>query len=253
MKRLLTSAVLIPPVLYVVLAAPQWLFFCVVALVSFVCFHEYGGIAAHYGIEKLGPVGYAAGLALLLVDSGQAALVTVLALAALALAMRVDDLRQCLPQAGLLLIGIVYAFGPWKFAIELRDINPYWLLFALLLNWVGDACAYYAGRAFGTHRLAPRVSPGKTWEGTIISLSAAVLFGVAFNHWFRLELTIPEAVILSLIANACGQIGDLSESALKRGAGVKDSGNLLPGHGGLLDRVDSTLFSMPAIYLFLQL
>ena len=152
-----------------------------------------------------------------------------------------------------MLLGVVYVFGPWKCALLLREASPYWLLFALIINWVGDACAYYVGKNIGMHKLAPRISPGKSWEGALASVIAAVAFGVFYLRHFWPAMPVYEVVALSALSNVAGQIGDLAESALKRGAGVKDSGTLLPGHGGLLDRVDSTLFTMPVIYVYLQL
>jgi phosphatidate cytidylyltransferase len=129
--------------------------------------------------------------------------------------------------------------------------SPFWVLFALSMNWVGDIAAYYVGRNFGKHKLAPRISPAKSWEGAIASSIFAVLFGAAYNIQFTLGVPPWDMVALSLFANVAGQIGDLAESALKRGAGVKDSGTLLPGHGGFLDRLDSSLFTLPVVYYYL--
>src|SRR5690348_1782126 len=118
MKRLLTAAVLIPFILFVVLWGPSWVFFGVVALVALICYSEYSGIAAGYGIAKAGPLGYAAGLLVLVMRPQDGHLIlTLLALIALALVLRLEDLRQALPQAAFLLFGIVYIFGAWKFAI----------------------------------------------------------------------------------------------------------------------------------------
>jgi phosphatidate cytidylyltransferase len=152
-----------------------------------------------------------------------------------------------------MLLGVVYIFGSWKCAILLREIGPYWLLFALAINWVGDIAAYYVGKSIGKHKLAPRVSPGKTWEGAAASIVAALAFGAVYLHRFAPGVSWIEALAISALSNAAGQFGDLAESALKRGANVKDSGTLLPGHGGLLDRVDSALFTMPAVYVYLRL
>ena len=253
MKRVLTSLILIPLVLCLVILASPWLVFAAATLCGMLCYREYCGIAAEYGITDLGPVGFAAGLGVLALPGGSAIFLTVLALTGLALAMRSQDLAEVLPRASILLLGVVYVFGPWKCAILLREASPYWLLFALGINWVGDACAYYVGKNIGMHKLAPRISPGKSWEGSLASVIAAVAFGVFYLRHFWPAMPVYEAVALSALSNAAGQIGDLAESALKRGAGVKDSGTLLPGHGGLLDRVDSTLFTMPVVYVYLQL
>jgi phosphatidate cytidylyltransferase len=167
--------------------------------------------------------------------------------------MRGDDLAKSLPRASLLLAGIVYIFGCWKCAIPLRELNPHWLMYALLVNWVGDMGAYYVGSRWGRHKMAPRVSPNKSWEGAAASVVASVLVAGAYLLRFVPGVAVAQAVALTVAANAAGQLGDLTESAMKRGAGVKDSGAMLPGHGGFLDRVDSTLFSLPLIYAYVKM
>jgi phosphatidate cytidylyltransferase len=253
MKRLLTAVALIPIILYVVLAAHSWVFLGVVIAVALLCYREYNGIAAAYGFGAPGPLGYGFGL-VLLGASGNGAWGALLgvALTAFLFAMRDPDLSKGLPRASLLITGVIYIFGCWKCAVILHEINPHWLMFALLLNWVGDAGAYYIGRALGKHKLAPRVSPNKTWEGAIASVVFAVLLAGAYIVYFA-HVSIPLAIAVTAAANIAGQLGDLAESAMKRGAGVKDSGNSLPGHGGWLDRVDSTLFAMPVIWAFLKI
>ncbi|MGA3099280.1 MAG: phosphatidate cytidylyltransferase [Bryobacteraceae bacterium] len=252
MKRLLTAAWMIPVVVYVVLFANHWVFLAVVIAVAALCYHEYNGIAAAYGFGAPGPLGYGFGL-LLLVWKGDAwALAVAAALVALAMAMRERDLANALPRAALLLFGELYVFGCWKCALPLRQSNPHWLMYALLLNWAGDAGAYYVGRAFGKHKMAPRVSPNKSWEGAAAAVAVSVAVAGAYLAYFA-GVGIPQAIALTVTANAAGQVGDLAESAMKRGAGVKDSSSLLPGHGGLLDRVDSTLFALPVIYAYLKI
>jgi phosphatidate cytidylyltransferase len=254
MKRVVTSLILIPLVLYLVILGPAWSVFAAVALCAMLCYREYCGIAASYGVDRLGPLGFAAGLGVLaLQGDGVWILTTVVALAGISLAMRADNLAEVLPRASTMVLGVAYIFGSWKCAILLRDISPYWLLFALAINWVGDISAYYVGKNIGMHKLARQISPGKSWEGAIASVIAAIAFGVVYLNRFAPQLPLAAAVGLSALANVAGQLGDLAESALKRGAGLKDSGTLLPGHGGLLDRVDSTLFSMPTVYLCLRL
>jgi phosphatidate cytidylyltransferase len=122
-----------------------------------------------------------------------------------------------------------------------------------LLNWAGDIGAYYVGRTFGRHKLAPRVSPGKSWEGAVASVVFSVLIGGAYIVWALPAVPLWKVLSLTAAADMAGQIGDLAESTIKRGAQVKDSGSLLPGHGGMLDRVDSTLFALPVVYGFLLL
>jgi phosphatidate cytidylyltransferase len=253
MKRVLTALVLIPVVTYVILWANYWLFLGVLLAVALLCYHEYDGIAAGYGFGDLSPMGYGAGLLLLVWQGETWPLVTAIALVALSAAMRADNLSKTLPRAALLLIGVVYVFGCWKFAMPLREANHHWLMYALLLNWAGDSGAYYIGRAFGKHKLAPRVSPKKSWEGAIASVVTSVLVGGAYLFRFMPGMAVASMIGLTIVANAAGQLGDLAESAIKRGGAVKDSSDFLPGHGGFLDRVDSTLFTLPVIYLWVKL
>ena len=252
MKRVLTALVLFPLVTYVVLWSPPWAVLAVTALVALLCFYEYSGIAAAYQAGAGGPLGYAAGLLMLVLRTDSYALFTVVAVAliALSLALRAADLRAGILRAALLMLGVVYIFGCWRFAPMLAAQNRYWLLYALVLNWIGDVGAYYVGRALGRHKLAPTVSPGKSWEGSAASLAASLIFGFFFLRWAIPAVPAATALALTAAANAAGQFGDLCESALKRGAGMKDSGTLLPGHGGWLDRVDSTLFTLPVVYLY---
>ena len=250
MKRILTALAMIPPVLYVVLWAPYWAVVGVTGLVALLCYSEYSGIVAGYGAGNLGPLGYAAGLLILLLPQSTGLLVLAAALMAFGLALGADDLRAGILRAAFLALGVLYVFGCWRFAPLLGAKNRYWLLYALCLNWIGDIGAYYVGRRFGRHKLAPVVSPGKSWEGAAASLGASLLFGFFLLRWAIPEVPPLVALALTAVANIAGQFGDLCESGLKRGAGVKDSGALLPGHGGMLDRVDSTLFTLPVVYLY---
>jgi phosphatidate cytidylyltransferase len=255
MKRVVTAIVLIPLIVYVVLWSPGWAVLAVTALVALLCFHEYAGIAGAYQAGTLGPLGYGAGLLILALPADGAALLACIAttLIALSLALRADDLRAGIVRTAFLALGVVYVFGCWRFAPLLAALNRYWLMYALLVNWIGDIGAYYVGRAVGRHKLAPIVSPGKSWEGAGASLLASLVFGFFFLHWAIPAVSPAIALALTAAANVAGQFGDLCESALKRGANVKDSGALLPGHGGMLDRVDSTLFTLPVVYLSISL
>jgi len=252
MKRVLTALVLAPLIVYVVLWSPSLALLAVTALVALLCYHEFTSIAAAYQAGSFGSLGYGAGLLILaLPGDGSALWVAVAtALIALCLALRADDLRAGMMRAAFLVLGVGYVFGCWRFAPLLAAQNRYWLLYALVLNWVGDIGAYYCGRTWGRHRLAPIVSPGKSWEGSAASLAASLVFGFFFLHWAIPTVPAAAALALTAAANVAGQFGDLCESALKRGAGVKDSGTLLPGHGGMLDRVDSSLFTLPIVYLY---
>ncbi len=253
MKRILTALALIPIVVYVVLWANEWIFLGVVALVACLCYREYDGIAGAYGFGPPGPVGYGAGLLILFWQGDPWLLLVLLAPLALVLVMRAENLAQSLPRAAMLIAGVVYVYGCWRCAVALREANRHWLMFALLVNWVGDIGAYYVGRTLGRHKLAPRVSPNKSWEGAAGSVAASLLIAWPYLLRFIPGLGVAAAALLTVASNATGQVGDLAESAMKRGAGVKDSGAILPGHGGFLDRVDSTLFVLPVLYALVRL
>lgn len=251
MKRVLTSLILIPLITWIVLLAPDFVFAATVCLFAGLCWFEYAGIARNYGARFSAIDGWIPGFAFLLIQRHEGLLLALILLGALAFSLRAADLRDSIPSSALYVAGIVYIFGTWRSALALHSINEYWLLFALTINWVGDTAAFYVGRSIGRHKLAPRVSPGKSWEGAAASAIAAGLYGVIFVRWAIPETSFLLAAALAIFGNAAGQLGDLAESALKRGAGVKDSGTGLPGHGGWLDRLDSSLFSMPVVHLLL--
>jgi phosphatidate cytidylyltransferase len=251
MKRVLTAALLIPFVVYTVLFANPWVLLAVVAVAAVLSYREYDSMAAAYGFGAPGVLGYAGLLLLVVPSTGYLWLVvTAFVLIALALAMRSKELSHALPRTSLLVLGVIYIFGCWRCAVVLREHGPHWLMYALLVSWTGDIGAYYIGKAFGKHRLADRVSPKKSWEGAAASVATSILLAGAYLVYF-VHVRIAEAVLLTALANVAGQFGDLVESAMKRGAGVKDSGALLPGHGGFLDRVDSALFVMPLVAAWL--
>jgi phosphatidate cytidylyltransferase len=248
MKRILTAAVMIPVVLYAVLGGIDWIFLLVLIAVAEICFDEYSNITA-----SREPLAYVAGLVILLAPLPWLGLFALLfTLLMLTLAMRHSDLAAGFTRTAALLVGVIYIFGAWRTAILLRAMNPRWLVFGLVVSWIGDTGAYYVGRRYGKHKLAPRVSPGKTWEGAIASAVISALAGAVAMPRLIPGVDLWQALLLALAANIAGQIGDLAESAIKRAAGVKDSGTLLPGHGGLLDRVDSSMFALPVLYGLLK-
>lgn len=244
MKRILTALFLVPFTIYSVLFAPWPLFVGIVCAVALLCFQEYATIT-----KAFAPLGFVSGLLILIAPAPETTLVLILtALAALCLPLSAESFEKATARAGLLMLGVIYVFGAWKSGILLHGLNPHWLMFGLVVNWFGDTGAYYIGKNFGKRKLAPSVSPGKTWEGAIASLVTAMIFGLIYLPLTIKTVSLPIAGGIALISNVAGQVGDLAESALKRGAGVKDSGTLLPGHGGMLDRVDSSLFTLPVLY-----
>jgi phosphatidate cytidylyltransferase len=247
MKRVVTALFLVPIAVYTALFAPPWLVVAVVGIVALLAFREYAAITGSFA-----PLGYVAGILILVAPQHETILLMILsALAAMCLMLGADDPAKGLMRVSALTLGIIYVFGSWKTGLLLHDMNPHWLMFGLMVNWVGDTGAYYVGKNFGRHKLAPAVSPGKTWEGATASAVTGVAFGMIYLPLTIKGTSVIEAALLALAANVAGQVGDLAESAIKRGAGVKDSGSLLPGHGGLLDRVDSTMFALPVLYTVL--
>lgn len=251
--RVISALVLAPAAIAALLYAPTWLFLALTAVVAAGCFYEFHRLATDHDCAFPPLAGFAGGAALLFSPLDQGLLAAILSAAAglTLLLHRTGHLRNVLPGAGALTLGILYCFGAWRCGIALREIAPHWLLFALALNWIADACAYFGGRLTGRHKLAPNLSPGKTVEGSLWSIAGSLAFGWLFLGHFAPELRVGEVLALSLVVNLAGQLGDLAESALKRGAGRKDSGTWLPGHGGWLDRMDSSLFAMPVALVWL--
>lgn len=289
MKRVATAAVLIPIVLLLVLRAPVPVLAAAVAAVAVLALREYVDLLRHYNIEPfrtplyvLTVLAFAAlaaqtGSDYLVATSqmlfGLAVAVVAAAFFFLALAMRREPLATGFPAATAASFGFIYVVVPLAMLVQLRQqgSGAFLILYVLIVVWMGDTVAYYTGRALGRHKLAPRISPGKTWEGTVGSLVGAVVCGtLVFAYSGQISsglisiglLTPAQAYLppqipplwhftaLSTVINIAAQIGDLAESLIKRGAGVKDSGAILPGHGGMLDRIDALLFAAPVLWYY---
>jgi phosphatidate cytidylyltransferase len=306
MKRVLTAAVLIPLVLLVIFKAPTWLFVGVLATFALVCADEYFALASvHNDVERPfmmasivivfgaillaylpGPfiladfLAYAYGLALVI-----GAVLMLSPFLLLTAKLRSEDFSRALSGAAATWFVLPYVVLPFfaLLALQVDESKTGWffLMLLFLIVWSGDIFAYYVGKSFGRRKLAPRISPGKTWEGAIASVIGAVTVAVLFSYYapeiqqwlagtglvtqpppasdsftevrtlVRPPLWIP--ALLAIILNVLAQTGDLAESMLKRGAGVKDSGTLFPAHGGVLDRVDALLFAAPAAAILFTL
>jgi phosphatidate cytidylyltransferase len=200
-----------------------------------------GGLMLHRAVARFGTG---------LLGVGEAFFLFVLGIAALTLWTR-RPLVEGLPAAGISSSALLLVALPLSFAVRLHGVagqGPYLLLFALVITWVGDTVAYFVGRGIGKHPLAPHLSPKKTWEGSAASFVGSLLAGLAFAHW--LSVPLPHLLPMAGAGNVAGQVGDLLESAYKRSAGVKDSGGLLPGHGGMLDRVDALILAIPVVWYY---
>lgn len=174
----------------------------------------------------------------------------VLGIAALTLATR-RPLVEALPAAGISASGFILVAFPLSFAISLRGSSaqgPALLLFVLVIVWVSDTAAYFAGRAIGKHPFAPKLSPNKTWEGAIAGFLGSLV--VAFVFMPRVNVPLVHLLTMAALGNVAGQVGDLLESGYKRSAGIKDSGTLLPGHGGVLDRIDALILAIPVVWYY---
>jgi phosphatidate cytidylyltransferase len=163
-------------------------------------------------------------------------------------------LVEALPAAGISSSALLLVAFPLSFAVRLHragNDGPKLLLLALVITWAADSTAFFVGRAIGKHPLAPHISPKKTWEGSIGGMLGSLVVAYVFSFWIRIPL--PHLLAMAILGNIAGQMGDLLESAYKRSAGVKDSGGLLPGHGGVLDRIDALILCIPVIWYYLVL
>ena len=260
MRRILTAVLLIPLVVALVLWGPPYLLVSVQLLITWAGLWEFFRLAERgAGANPLFIPGYAfAATAALcaLSESLSAWLVAVtifflmLLLAAAMLGGR--EITGYLKSVAATFFGVFYVAVPLSLLVWvcLQQDGPYWTLFALVVIWVSDSAAFFVGRAFGKHKSSPRISPNKTWEGTCASFAAALLVGLLYALFFWEGSRSGELVVLAACLNVAGQLGDLAESALKRCAGVKDSSHLIPGHGGVLDRIDAVLFAAPVLWYY---
>ena len=261
MKRLLTAAVTVPLFLLALFTLPALAFFVLIVLLVELGVLEFLRIArawapgAPLGALLLLVPAAAAILRLAAIGGDSAAGVWALVLAAvlsigvgaLVLGKR-TPVGESLPALGALAFGVPYFALPIASFSYLQLFDP-WVLFLLLaIVWLGDTAALYVGSAFGRRRLAPVVSPKKTWEGAAACLTTA-LAATAIWSWWRLGRLDAALLAVAAATSVAAQAGDLVESLIKRGAGVKDSGGVLPGHGGMLDRVDALLFAAPVMLL----
>lgn len=162
-------------------------------------------------------------------------------------------LHEVLPSVSVSAAGLLFIALPFSYLVRLNNIERtgrQLVLFTLCLVWAGDMLAYFVGRGFGRVPMAPALSPKKTWEGALGNILGSLLVAVLFARWMQIDVVT--LMFIAGVANIAGQMGDLIESAYKRGASVKDSGKLLPGHGGVLDRVDSLMLAAPVVWVMYQ-
>ena len=290
LKRIATAIVLIPIVMLLVLRAPVPVLAVVAAAVALVTVQEFLKLTESYGVQPLRlPTYIFVGLLFLLLAATTAGetpqlsgLTFVLGLGFacaiapfvfLTITMRRVPMSGAYPAAAASTFAFVYIALPMAMLVQLRQqwAGAFWLLYLLLVVWAGDIFAYFVGRSLGRHLMAPSISPKKTWEGAAASVAASLVVGILlFSHALQISsfllrvgliqrrdglfgLEKPELwpiILLTVVLNIAAQLGDLVESLIKRGAGVKDSGTILPGHGGMLDRIDALLFAAPVLWYY---
>jgi len=287
-KRVLTAVVLIPVVLFLVLRAPVPVLAFVAGVVALLAIRELLKLSEAYAIRPLAlPTYIFVGLIFLAIAiPGATPLLSTsvfvfTALSAvvlapflfLAIGMYRDELASAFPAAMVSTFAFAYIALPMTSLVQLREQwrGAFFLLYLLLVVWAGDIFAYFVGKSLGTHRMSPRVSPNKTWEGAAASVIASVAVGMLMFHYalpisrallraHLIELrdgvfsndqpSLISIILLSVVLNLAAQLGDLVESLIKRGAGAKDSGAILPGHGGMFDRIDALLFAAPVLWCY---
>ena len=289
-KRIATAVVLIPLVLLLVLKAPAYLLVIVSGAVALLAIAEFLKLVKHYGVQPLSFLTYGFValffVFVIIVSSGRTALLETtstiygMALAAtlapfifLTAAMRRAELSSSYPAAAASTFAFAYVAMPMALLVEIRrqPAGAIWVIYTLLAVWAGDIFAYFVGKAIGRHHMSPEISPKKTWEGAIASILASVIIGTLWiqhapgisatllrwglierrdGMWGLEQPSLLPIILLSAVVNIAAQLGDLVESLIKRGAGVKDSGTILPGHGGMLDRIDAMLFAAPVVWAY---
>jgi phosphatidate cytidylyltransferase len=279
LKRTLTSLLLMPPALYLIGWAPKWLFVVAVVAVVELALREFFALARQMGYKTFPVLGYVAAAALCVAQTspggksttGAMCLLILLILLIPSLALeRSMDLKDYLGAVAVTLFSILYIGLTLSCLVAIRFALPplnalylirahqvesavgnHLLLLLFLVIWAGDICAYLVGRSVGRTPFFARISPHKTVEGALGGLAGSLLAAWALVHWYWTTADLKAVLLIAAWVAVAGQIGDLVESALKREANQKDSGTLLPGHGGFLDRIDSLIFGAPALWLAL--
>jgi phosphatidate cytidylyltransferase len=278
MKRILTAVVLIAAVLAILLAGPQWLLTLAAAAVALLAAYEYRALADAFDVKiPLWWLLLATAATFYLTLPGidhefQLPVLTLFTFILLGWSGFRAPLDRVLADTAFGVFGLLYVVYPLTLIPILkahRDLTDGdgtgFVLFLFVCVWAGDIAALYIGRNFGRRKLAPRLSPNKTVEGAIASIAGSILCGMGLYFlgellaarlgYTKLHIAISwwHMLLLAAVLNLAAQLGDLLESAIKRGAGVKDSGTMLPGHGGILDRIDALLLAAPVLWYILLL
>lgn len=260
LKRLLIAAVLIPLLYFYVTKLSALYFFFLVAAAAALSQHEFYKMYNVKGLLKyLGIVlgfltlclAYASNNILSFKETSitDALIISFVLIACIRLFCRRNP-SSSMQDISSVVIGIAYVAGLISYHLYLRDYGPEWIVILYILVWASDSGAFYVGRSFGKRKLYEEISPNKTVEGLIGSVAGGIIGALVFKFVFSsaVVLTLAEAVVIGAVAGSVSVIGDLIESMFKRDAGVKDSGNLFSAHGGMLDKIDSSLFVGPVLY-----
>jgi phosphatidate cytidylyltransferase len=257
LKRLISALCILPPLVLIVHFGSPFHFVILVTLVVIVALMEFIHLLSAKGFPCWGGLGIACGgmLPLTFYVSGVAyhgAVAAIVFLSFLFGLFSRQELVASVHRIAFTLLGVFYVGWLLSYVILLRLLvdGPNYVFYIFGVVWLGDAAALLFGQLLGRHKLAPTLSPGKTIEGAIGGLMGSLCGAILGGRWLLGHLTLTQCVAIGCLLAVVGQLGDLSESLLKRSAGVKDSGLVIPGHGGILDKVDGILFGAPALYYY---
>jgi phosphatidate cytidylyltransferase len=255
-RRFLSTAVLLPLFVWMVVAGPMWLFGSAMVLVAALGQWEFTGMFERAGVSTFRWLGLLGGslvtASFALPLSEQATLTAVVLTLLVAGLLRRGTGRAAWEPVAVTLLGIGYVNWLLGYAFWLYELpdGVKWVLLLVSVTWLGETAAYAIGSTVGRHKLAPVVSPRKTVEGALAQLIASGLGALGARAWFFPSLSVESALAVGLLLGVVGQVGDLVESAIKRSLNTKDTGGLIPGHGGMLDRVDSLLVNTPVLFYY---
>lgn len=260
LKRVLSVVLLLPPLLLLIAFGTPFHFFLLLSVAIVMSLYEFYRMVHAWGVRPLKALGILGGwglsFSLFQGDGREASLVmALLTMATLIVLLLAREPKEALERAAVTLFGVLYVAGLLSFSSLLRAMpgGKGYIFYLLLIVWAGDTGALYVGKGLGRRRLCPSISPHKTAEGLLGGLACSLLASLLAKGWVVKDLSYTQCLGLGLLLGLLGQAGDLCESLLKRSMGAKDSGTLIPGHGGLLDVIDSLLFAAPALYLYLTL
>jgi phosphatidate cytidylyltransferase len=255
-KKIGTAIIFVPPVIFLIAVGPPVVLTLMVLLATFFGLREFYNLTLPRSrkIEKLVGTGLGLLLSIIITQGNIRMVFPFLALLLLLLSIFFmgisENLSSTISHMGIMFFGIFYIGFLLSHVSLIRNISngKVWVLFLIVTVWAGDVSALLSGSLFGRHKLYPKISPKKTYEGLAGAILGSVIVALAFSLLFIQPLGRSFCILLALGLGVLGQLGDFTESMLKRGAQVKDSGSLIPGHGGMLDRLDSLLFSAPFLH-----